>query len=303
MISQPYTLVGVDIEGEWNRPLLSNAAAISGCPCVFTHSVGSTSTKALDDPLRGDAMDNVLRGFQRVLACETGKSSVSIYELPAPRERTAVLVGNEQKGLPRAALKRADRIVAVPMACSGLSSLNVAVSAAICLYALTRDFGRKQRARSGLRIQDVDVLIQASADPHELGSLLRSIYAFGWRRVFLSDPNKIWFTDNPRIILESRAAARRDRNLLAVLPAERLEPTDYDAMLICDSGPQGQALSRLRLPECVRLLVVFGGGESQATLEIPAAQVSVDFADRTVRARERHAGSTLLSVIAIMLDA
>jgi tRNA G18 (ribose-2'-O)-methylase SpoU len=68
------------------------------------------------------------------------------------------------------------------MARSVLSSLNVGVAAAIALYALTRDLGRRKRQRSALRLQDVDVCIEAPADPHELGSLLRSVYAFGWRR-------------------------------------------------------------------------------------------------------------------------
>ena len=34
----PFTLIGVDIEGAWNRPLLLNAAAISGCECTFAQS-------------------------------------------------------------------------------------------------------------------------------------------------------------------------------------------------------------------------------------------------------------------------
>jgi hypothetical protein len=303
MMSQPYTLVGVDIEGEWNRPLLANAAAVSGCPCVLAPSADFTKALAGQDSPGGDALESVLRGFRRVIACETTKSSVSIYDFPAPRERTAILVGNEEAGLPRGVLKRADSFVSIPMARSGLSSLNVAVAAAISLYALTRDLGRKKRPRGFLRSADVDVLIEASADPHELGSLLRSVYAFGWRRVFLSDPHRVWFTEDPRVTLEGRAAARRAKNLLAVLPAEKLEPAAYDAMLICDPSQQGQALSRLRLPECQRLLVVLGAGEPQAGFGAPAAHVTVDFVDRTVPARTRHTGSILLSVIATMLDA
>ena len=112
--------------------------------------------------------------------------------------------------------------------------------------------------RSEYFYRGIQVWLEAPADPHELGSLLRSVYAFGWRRVFLSDPHQVWFTEEPRVILESRAAARRARNLLAVLPAEKLAPSRYDALLVCDGSRQGSPLSRLRLPECQRLLVVFG---------------------------------------------
>jgi hypothetical protein len=210
-------------------------------------------------------------------------------------------VGNEEAGLTRKVIKRADTIVSIPMARGALSSLNVAVAGAIVLYALTRDLGRRKWPRSALRLEDVDVLIEALADPHELGSLLRSVYAFGWRRVFLSDPHRIWFSDDPRVILAGRAAARRARNLLAVLPEVELVPAAYDAMLVCNPDEPGTALSRLWLPECRRLLVVIGTGKRLAALEIPTTSVRVDFADRSVPARTRHAGSVLLSVIAGML--
>ena len=42
-----------------------------------------------------------------------------------------------------------------------MSSLNVAVSAAIALYALSKDLGRKKRRAKGLAQRDVDVLIHA----------------------------------------------------------------------------------------------------------------------------------------------
>ena len=298
----PYTLVGVDIAGEWNRPLLVNAARLSDCSCAFARSDGFAKANKGSGGAPDDDLEVLLQGFQRIVACEATKKSVGLYDFPAPREQTAVLVGNEEAGLPRAVLKRADSIVSIPMACSALSSLNVAVAGAIVLYALTRDLGRRKQRRSTLRLQGVDVLIQASADPHELGSLLRSVYAFGWRRVFLSDPHRIWFTEDPRVILAGRAAARRARNLLAVLPVEKLESPAYDAMLVCDPGEPGMTLSRLQLPECRRLLVVIGSGDSQAGCEISATSVTVDFVDRSVTARTRHAGSILLSVVASMLD-
>jgi hypothetical protein len=299
MKSQPYSLVGVDIQGGWNRPLLINAAALSGCSCVFASS-GLTSNG--QSPIADETLEGVLQRYQRVIACETAKNSNSIYDFPTPRESTALLVGNEEEGLPRLVLKRADAVVTIPMARSGLSSVNVAVAAAISLYALTRDLGRRKRSKCQLRLRDVDVLIEAPPDPHEIGSLLRSAYAFGWRRVFVSDPHKVWFTDDPRVILEGRAAARRAKNLLAVRPAGELEPSGYDAILVCDHGQQGEPLSRLRLPDCRRLLLVLGRGGFSNVSGGGAIQVSVDFLDRSVAARARHTGSAFLSVITALLE-
>jgi hypothetical protein len=298
MKSQPYSLVGVDIQGEWNRPLLINAAGLSGCTCVFAYSGLATGAH---NPIADDPLERVLQRYQQIIACETAKNSTSIYDFPAPRENTALLVGNEEEGLPRKVLKRADAVVSIPMARTGLSSVNVAVAAAISLYALTRDLGRRKRSKCQLRLRDVDVLIEAPPDPHEVGSLLRSAFAFGWRRVFVSDPHRIWFTDDPRVVLEGRAAARRARNLLAVRPAQELELSDYDAMLTCDPARQGEPLSRLRLPECGRLLLVIDACGSAGPVGERALQVSVDFLDPTVAARARHMGSVFLSVVASLL--
>jgi tRNA G18 (ribose-2'-O)-methylase SpoU len=155
--------------------------------------------------------------------------------------------------------------------------------------------------QTGLRQQNVDVLIVAPSDPHELGSLLRSVYAFGWRRVFLSDPHKVWFSKDPGVILKSRAAARRTKNLLAVVPAENLELPRYDAILVCDQDQEGLPVSRLRLPECRRLLLVFGSWGEAGDVGPPLTRVAVDHTGRAVRARFRHEGSILFSVISEML--
>ena len=302
-MAQPFTLVGLDIEGDWNRPLLCNAAALSGCECVFARSGTGEGNGTSQSALESVALEKALQGCSQVLACESTRNSVSVYDFPAPRERTAILVGNEEQGIPRPVLQQVDRVVAVPMVAGGLSSLNVAVAAAVILYALAHDFARRRRVQKGLRQQNVDVLIAAPSDPHELGSLLRSVYAFGWRRVFLSDPHKVWFSTDPEVILKSRAAARRTKNLLAVIPGENLELPRYDAMLVCDQDQEGLPVSRLRLPECRRLLLVFGSWGERGDVGPPLTRVAVDHAARAVRARFRHDGSILLSVISEMLCA
>ena len=290
-------LVPLDTEGEWNRPLLKDAAAMSGADCIFASSGASTpiQMEAASPGIR--PLDDVLAGFQNIVACEAVRDSKNIYGFPAPRGRTAVIVGNEEKGIARSVLKRADSVVAIPMTGAGMSSLNVAVSAAIALYVLSKDLGRKKRRKSDLAQRDVDVLFHAPNDPHEFGSVLRSAWAFGWRKVFVSDPDSVWFTRDPKTTLDSRAAARRFKNPLAVLPADRLDTGAYDYTLVCDGRREGAPLSRFQLPPCRRMLLVYGHGARAAGAE----HLFVDHADAGIEPRFRLAGSIVLSVLAEML--
>jgi tRNA G18 (ribose-2'-O)-methylase SpoU len=304
-MSYPFTLIGVDIEGAWNRPLLVNAAAISGCKCTFAKSEAPESHLTVQSAADADTprLEEHLSQSSQVLICELTRNSVPVYDLPAPRQRTSIIVGNEERGVPRSVMKRADHVISVPMAFRGLSSLNVGVAAAVILYSLTHDLGRRRKIRSSLNAESVDILIAGPSDPHELGSLLRSVYAFGWCRVFLADPYNVWFSSDPAIILQGRAAARRARNLLAVLPAAKLNLAHYDAVITCRQNQEGSALSRLRLPECGRLLIVFGESMATNDFEDHSLRVTVDHADRTVQPCFRHDGSILLSVISQQLCA
>jgi TrmH family RNA methyltransferase len=75
----------------------------------------------------------------RVLAADGAASPYVDLEAPdADLERpTAVLFGNEAHGLPTAALDAADAVVRVPIH-GRAESLNLAVAAALCLYACAR---------------------------------------------------------------------------------------------------------------------------------------------------------------------
>jgi hypothetical protein len=290
--------VPLDSEGEWNWPLLENAAAMSGADCIFASS-GPTG-EGLHPGIR--PLEDVLAGFRHVIACEAVRGSISVYDFPAPREKTAVIVGNEERGIPRWVLKKADTIVSVPMAGTGMSSVNVAVSAATALYAFSADFGRKKPRRSGLFQRDEDVLINAPADPHELGSLLRSVWAFGWRRVFLDDPHGVWFTPDHKTVLDSRAAARRHKNPLTVLAAEQIRYAEYDVVLRCNSDRHGSRLSRLSIPDGPRLLIVLGDGPMGDAMGERNIDCYVDIARPDVLGRFRHTGSIILSMVSQMVN-
>ena len=296
------TLVGLNIEGLWNLPLLKNAAELSDAPLLFVHQEDEPSGHTAHTNRVASIED--LRGhFDHLLACETGRRSRSIYEYPTPRGRTALLVGNELAGISQADLRKADQVVSVPMRQSQMSSVNVGVAAAISLYTLRNDLARKGMKSSRIKQANVDVLLYGASDPSELGSLLRSVWAFGWRRAFLDDQAGVWFTKHRETILAGRAAARRERNPLVVLPIDRLVLADYDAVIACPIEPSGMPLSRFRLPRAERLLITFGvGARPDACSRMPTQTIAIDYANRAVTPLYRHAGSILLSYISTRLQ-
>ena len=56
-------------------------------------------------------------------------------------------------------------------------------------------------------------------DHFELGSTIRSAAAFGWERALIEDRHDVWFNCDRAVRSEGRAAARRARNEILLLPA------------------------------------------------------------------------------------
>ncbi len=295
MSKDQLTVVGVDLEGAWNVPLMQNAADISGATLewIWVEKDCPPDFPAKVDPAGLD----VLQKFDHVLGCEPGPRSASIYEVPAPRGTTAILMGNEQTGLPKAVLSRVEKLVSIPMRGKGMSSINVASAAAVVAYVLERDLGRKARSSVSVAGESVDVLIESPDDASELGSLLRSLWAFGWKKVYLDDRRGSWFAKDRPTVLKSRAAARRSKNPLAVLPSHLLDFSKYQSVLACTPRRSGSPLSRLQILRG-NVLLVFCGQEAHDTLEeMGAESLYVDTASRTVAPRFRHRGSILFSAI------
>ncbi len=75
----------------------------------------------------------------KIFAVEQSKKSVPYYELKTtnykPKTKIALVLGNEIKGLPLSILKRADKILEIPMR-GKKESLNVAVAFGIVVFHL-----------------------------------------------------------------------------------------------------------------------------------------------------------------------
>jgi tRNA (guanosine-2'-O-)-methyltransferase len=71
----------------------------------------------------------------RVVGVELADEAVRLADLPAARQRTIVVLGHEQTGIPAEAVDLLDVAVEIPMIGSG-ASLNVAVAGSLVLYRL-----------------------------------------------------------------------------------------------------------------------------------------------------------------------
>lgn len=72
-------------------------------------------------------------------------TAASLFEASFDETKTALLLGNEHRGLSETAARMADRKIIIPMA-GMVQSLNLSVTAAICLYEITRQRHRKGMA-------------------------------------------------------------------------------------------------------------------------------------------------------------
>lgn len=70
-----------------------------------------------------------------VLGVELADESIRLADLPAAKQRTVMILGHEQSGIPDEALEYLDGCVEIPMIGTGFS-LNVAVAGSLVLYKL-----------------------------------------------------------------------------------------------------------------------------------------------------------------------
>ena len=88
-------------------------------------------------------------GF-RILATDIGPDCVELQDADLLEPKTALVFGNEHRGLTRSARSLADGLITVPMR-GMVQSLNLSVTAALCLYELTR-----QRSQAGMERYALD---------------------------------------------------------------------------------------------------------------------------------------------------
>jgi tRNA G18 (ribose-2'-O)-methylase SpoU len=83
----------------------------------------------------GSWLDAQRAGGSLIVGVELVDEAVRLADLPSARQRTVMLLGHEQSGIPAEGLERVDVAVEIPMVGTG-ASLNVAVAGSLVLYRL-----------------------------------------------------------------------------------------------------------------------------------------------------------------------
>jgi hypothetical protein len=246
------TLVGDGIENPWNARTLIDAAAMFGSRCLFRDRARLADAWREVAPAPVElallSRDDLMRDYTPIVACDTLEGAASIYGCRlADGPRPAVVVGNERRGLARDIQAIATQVVQIPLVSRQLTSLNAAAAAAVALFYLERRGGGAMMVRGDPSQRRPEIAMVGPGDHVELGSAVRSAGAFGWQRLLVEDRAGVWFGVDRGMYTEGRAAARRQRNPIRLVPVPVSQRYAFDEVCIVTVKRQGTPLHRAQL--------------------------------------------------------
>ena len=252
-------LVGDGIENPANALTMMHAAQMFGAACRFR------GTKGLERSLAGavspeekfpSITSSELQALHsRVVVLDNLASARDLYGFHAGRE-FALVLGNERRGVSHEFAKRAKDLVQIPMQSRRMNCLNVAAAAAVALYYLCGQVVGPMASRRDPRSRRPELLLLGAGDQFELGSTIRSAAAFGWERAFIEDRHGVWFGCDRAVRSEGRAAARRGRNDIVLVPCLERAVYAYPRVTVITCRGPGVPLHRASLAGGARHLVV-----------------------------------------------
>jgi hypothetical protein len=264
MTPRRVTLLGDAIERPGNAVALWHAAQLFGAACGFRPPMawaGSPEWAALDAAPQAYRPEDLAGRHARCIAFDNLPGARDVYGFRAGDD-FAVMVGNERRGLSPACRAVATDAVQIPMASRRINCLNVAAAAAVALYQLCGSAGgagRAMQVRSQPESRRPELLLMGAGDHVELGSAIRSAAAFGWPRAWIDDREQAWFGVARPLQAEGRAAARRSRNPIHLLPCGPAQCHDFAEVVVVTAGaaaPGAVPLQRADLARGARQLVV-----------------------------------------------
>lgn len=305
-MTPPLTLIGDGIENPWNARTLLHAAAMFGGDCMFRDrsklAAAWRDARLPDGALRIVTPGEVAAAHAPIVACDTFDDAASIYgfRLP-PGPRPAVIVGNERRGIAHEMRAIAGCAVRIPLPSRTLGSLNVAAAAAVALHYLAKGGGGALHISQEPQKRRPELLLIGGADQWELGSAIRSAGAFGWQRVLIEDRAGVWFGADRATRSEGRAAARRARNPIRLIPSAPDDRYAFERVLIVTTRRRGTPLHRATLAGGPRTVIALPD-ESSVDVERADWQrlgKQVAFAHIPVRATDYAYHYRLLATIAL----
>jgi len=88
-----------------------------------------------------DCVADLKNSGYRIFATALSEDSISLFETKFYHGKLALLFGNEHRGLSEEAINLADKKLIIPMR-GMVQSLNISVTAAICIFEVTRQRGK-----------------------------------------------------------------------------------------------------------------------------------------------------------------
>jgi len=309
VIKRPITLVGDGIENPWNARTLIDAAAMFGGACLFRDRARLAS--AWMQTMREQpaptmiSRDDLVQGYAPIILCDNMDGATDIYGFgPVTGPQPAVVVGNERRGLAHDLRPIAHQSVQIPMVSRQINCLNVAAAAAVALYYLSRGSGKVGQSLHPHKKRP-ELLLAGPADHLELGSAIRSAAAFGWDHILIEDRRCVWFGVDRVTRSEGRAAARRGRNAIRVIPAHQDDHYAFDNVCVLTARHSGLPLHRARLDLGPRQLIVIPDesalsldAEAWARLGRKITVVSLELPSRTFVYHYRLIATIVLAEIA-----
>jgi len=277
--NQGAMLVGDGIENPANALTMINAAAMFGAACRFRDTKGLAQS-SMGEPPPGATFASITGSevqalHSLIIAFDNLPGARDVYGFHAGRE-FAVLMGNERRGLSHEFASLATDRVQVPMLSRRINCLNVAAASAVALYYLCGPRVGPMAVRKDPRCRRPELLLLGAGDHFELGSTIRSAAGLGWERAFIEDRHQVWFGCNRVVRSEGRAAARRGRNEILLIPCPKEAAYRYPRATVITCKRVGVPLHRAN----------FVGGPSQLVVIADESRVETAAEDWSRFGRE-----------------
>src|SRR2546422_5299567 len=243
-------LVGDGIENPANALTMIHAAAMFGARCRFRDTKGLAES-GVRAGLAGEMFssitgDEIQALHSRIIAFDNLPGAREVYGFHAGRD-FAVLMGNERRGLSHEFTSLATDGVQVPLLSRRINCLNVAAASAVALYYLCAPPVGSMEVRKDPRTRRPELLLLGAGDHFELGSTIRSAAGLGWERAFIEDRHQVWFGCDRAVRSEGRAAARRGRNTILLIPCRSGVTHSYPRVMVITCKQCGVPLHRANL--------------------------------------------------------
>lgn len=245
------SLIGDGIENAFNIEAMQHAAEMFNARCAFRHPAELIENV---EPIETAEIASV---YSHILALDNWKNSHVLYGYELPENsNAAIVVGNERRGISREVTDIATHALSIPMISKQLNCINVAAASAVALYYLWHAHRGRMQTRKDPEKRRPELLLIGSDNHAELGSAIRSSAAFGWNRAFVEDRSKVWFGCDRITRSEGRAAARRGRNQIRLIPCLDNHRYLFREAVIVTTKELGTKLHRVDLNKGANQVVV-----------------------------------------------